>query len=183
MGRGWSENDLERALRSKEDPAPPPSSGVQGLQDPRESYWAASPRGEQKEGTARAWGPCPTPALSCCLTLAEPHSRKRWWGDCCFSHILRAPNATDTPSPPSLPPTMCLTWSSYRWRGQTCGVVVRRTGGSHVSSLGSSLFTWLPRRLREGPPRERTLHLKGPHLEVGWAGRHSGPSPAPLQLT
>lgn len=98
----------------------------------------------------------------------------------------QSPSATDAPFSSSPPPTMCLTWSSYRRRGQACGIVVPGTRGGHVSSLGSSLFTWLPRRLREGPPRGgENLVFKGapPGSGLGLGGgglrrvsRHSGPS-------
>lgn len=37
------------------------------------------------------------------------------------------------------------------------------------ATWGSGSFTRLPRRPGEGPSEgERTLHLKGPHLKVGW---------------
>lgn len=101
----------------------------------------------------------------------------------------QSPAAMSTPFSSTPNPSACLTWSGYRTRGQTCRAGVPGTGGSHVSSLGSGLFTRLPRRLGEGPSgEERTLNLKGPHPEVpwGWEGRvsrHRGLSPDPPWLT
>lgn len=48
-------------------------------------------------------------------------------------------------------------------------------GEAMSAGWGSGLFTWLPRRLGEGPPgEERTLYLKGPHLAGGWPSRGEG---------
>lgn len=59
MGEG-AENDLEGALKSEENPGPPPGSGVPGRPDPWESHRAGG-RGD-----------APTLALAFCMTSAEP---------------------------------------------------------------------------------------------------------------
>lgn len=110
-GGGKLENDLEGALRSEESPGPPPGSGVQGLRDPQEGCRAAGPAGEWEEGTVGDEASAPVPALSCCVTLAERPAQERECDGC----TLGMP-----PSPPFLPCTVCLTWSGYRRRGQTC---------------------------------------------------------------
>ena len=97
---GGAENDLEGALKSEENPGPPPGSGVQGWQDPWESCRAAV---LEEEGAVKGEVSAPTLALSFCVTLAEPPPRKRGWDGCFLSHVLRAPDARDTlllqPSP------------------------------------------------------------------------------------
>lgn len=103
LAMGRSENDLERALR-REDSAPPPGSVVRGWQDPWESSGQLVLEGSRKKGLLGHGAQALTAALSCCVTLAEPHPRKRCWGGCFFPHILRAPVPQTPPSLPPLPP-------------------------------------------------------------------------------
>lgn len=90
-----------------------------------------------------------------------------------------SPRGKDTSFSPIPASTAGLTWRGYRSRGQTYGAGVPRERGSHVSNLQMGLV-YLAAQETDGGGLlwgERTLHLKGPHLEVSWAPEGEVPVP------
>lgn len=116
----------------------------------------------------------PNPSLALLYDLGPTPPQEAAVGACCFSHILRAPDATGTPSPPThlLPVSHLEQRQEEAADLQGWGPQSRRRPCQQPGQL--ACLPGCPGDWGRGfPGDKRTLHLKGPHPGAGW-GRAEG---------